>query len=245
MNIDELLDQIEDVLESGKNMPFSSKALINAEEIKTCIEDIRMNLPSEISQAKAIAADEHNILAKANSQASDIVGQARDKAEKTMTDTKNEIGVLIAKADEITKKKVAEATEQANRTIAGAQAQAAEMVAAHEITRQAKDSAAQIKKQAQDEADAILMKAKEQADQLLHSAKTEKEQEVLYTKERADKMVADAEKWSNELRTSAWNHAEKIMKEANDALTVCSNKVNESKQKIGDAIQRVNSININ
>jgi hypothetical protein len=106
MNIDELLDQIEDVLESGKNMPFSSKALINVEEIKTCIEDIRMNLPSEINQAKAIARDEQVIISKAQSLASETMAQARDKADKTLAETENKINILIAKADEIAKKKV-------------------------------------------------------------------------------------------------------------------------------------------
>lgn len=64
----------------------------------------------------------------------------------------------------------------------------------------------------------------------------------MFTKERADKLMAEAEKWSAELRTSAGNYAERIMREANDSLTACSNKVNESKQKISEAMQKVGNI---
>lgn len=104
MNIDELLDQIEDVLESGKNMPLTNKALVDVGSIITSIEDIRMNLPNEISQAKAIAADEQNIKAKAKNEAASILTQARETAQKTQGDTESKISVLIAKADEIAKK---------------------------------------------------------------------------------------------------------------------------------------------
>lgn len=242
MNIDELLDQIEDVLESGKNMPLTNKALVDVGSIKTSIEDIRMNLPNEISQAKAIAADEQNIKAKAKNEAVSIVTQARETAQRTQEDTESKISVLIAKAEEIAKKKVFAANEEADATLSAAQIRSNQLVDSHSITLAAKDSAAAIKKQTQEEADAILEKAKEQAEQLLHSAKNKKEQEILSTKERADKLMVEAEKWSAELRTSAGNYAERIMREANDSLTACANKVNESKQKISEAMQKVGNI---
>lgn len=245
MNIDELLDQIEDVLESGKNMPLTTKALVDVGSIKTSIEDIRMNLPNEISQAKAIAADEQNIKTKARNEASGLIAQARESSQKTLADTESKISVLIAKANEIAKKKVFKAEEEAAATLSAAKFESNRLIDSNNITLEAKDSAAAIKKQAQEEADAMLEKAKEQAEQLLQSANTEKEQVILSTSERAGKMMDEAEKWSSELRTSAGNYAERIMREANDSLTACANKVNESKQKISESMQKVSNITKN
>ena len=62
MSIESLLDNIEDVLENSKNVPFSSKISVDGEEIKTIIEDIRLNTPQETKQAVRKLAHVHYIV---------------------------------------------------------------------------------------------------------------------------------------------------------------------------------------
>ena len=45
----QLLDELEDVMDSSKAVPFSSKVTVNKEEIYDIISEIRMKLPNERS----------------------------------------------------------------------------------------------------------------------------------------------------------------------------------------------------
>ena len=54
MQIMYLLEQLEDAIESATGVPFSSRVLVDGEEILSLIQDIRVNLPDEIKQAQWI-----------------------------------------------------------------------------------------------------------------------------------------------------------------------------------------------
>ena len=45
----QLLDELEDVMDSSKAVPFSSKVTVNKEEIYDIISEIRMKLPNELN----------------------------------------------------------------------------------------------------------------------------------------------------------------------------------------------------
>ena len=58
MNINELLDTIEDALEEGANVPLSGgKKIVNAEQIRDYLDEIRENLPGELRPAQKPCAD--------------------------------------------------------------------------------------------------------------------------------------------------------------------------------------------
>ena len=55
MNIDELLDVMDETLEEAVNLPFTGgKRMVDVEKVRDIIDDIRLNMPAEIRQAKAI-----------------------------------------------------------------------------------------------------------------------------------------------------------------------------------------------
>ena len=57
MNIDEILNMIDDMLEEAWSLPFSGgRCVVDAQKVKECVEDIRLNLPGEIKQAKMIVS---------------------------------------------------------------------------------------------------------------------------------------------------------------------------------------------
>ena len=73
MNVNELLDTIEDLLEESTGMPLSGgKRIVDVEQIRDYLDDIRANLPVELRQAQLIES--------ANAQAQAIVKKAEERA---------------------------------------------------------------------------------------------------------------------------------------------------------------------
>ena len=52
MEIFTLLEALEDMLDKSRSIPFSSKCIVNKEEILDIIKEIRLKLPDELKQAK-------------------------------------------------------------------------------------------------------------------------------------------------------------------------------------------------
>jgi cell division septum initiation protein DivIVA len=88
MNVENLLDQIEDVLDSGTSMPLSSKILVDAKAIRTYLDDIRANLPQEIQKAQKIVEDRQALISNAQEEAKATVNDAQEKADKVRENRK-------------------------------------------------------------------------------------------------------------------------------------------------------------
>lgn len=56
MTLDELLEQFDEVLDSGIKIP-GKKTVVDIEKLRAVVDDIRLNIPAEIKQAKGIVAD--------------------------------------------------------------------------------------------------------------------------------------------------------------------------------------------
>ena len=81
MNVNELLDTIEDLLEQSTGMPLSGgKRIVDVEQIRDYLDDIRANLPVELRQAQSIVGDRAQLIESANAQAQAIVKKAEERA---------------------------------------------------------------------------------------------------------------------------------------------------------------------
>ncbi|HIV87703.1 MAG TPA: ATPase [Candidatus Pygmaiobacter gallistercoris] len=81
MNVDELLDLLDETLEESTNLPFTGgKRMVDVDKVRDIIDDIRLNLPSEIKQAKAIVNDRAEIVAGARRESEGIIKKAEDRA---------------------------------------------------------------------------------------------------------------------------------------------------------------------
>ena len=79
MEIFTLLENIEDILEKSKGVPFSNKVLVDKEEILEIISELRLKLPEELKQAKWIKEEGQRILVEAQKEADDIVKEAENR----------------------------------------------------------------------------------------------------------------------------------------------------------------------
>lgn len=100
MIIDDILDMMDDLLDKAATVPFSvKKSIVDCDKVRDCINDIRLNLPQEIKQAKLIVQDRQSIIADANKEAELIIRRAEERAK------------IIVSNDEITKAAKQRATE--------------------------------------------------------------------------------------------------------------------------------------
>ncbi|MBQ7045199.1 MAG: ATPase [Clostridia bacterium] len=108
--IEELLEQFDEVLDSGLKVP-GKRTIVDVEAIRAIIDDIRLNMPAEIKQARGIVADRADIITNARREADGIIRSAEERAK-----------ALVAQ-EEITKL----AQEKAAEILASAQAKSREM----------------------------------------------------------------------------------------------------------------------
>ena len=81
MNIDELLNMMEEMLEEATGLPFAGGTrVVDADRMQDIIDEVRLNLPTEIRQAKAIVQDRADIVESAKKEAEAIVKRAEDRA---------------------------------------------------------------------------------------------------------------------------------------------------------------------
>jgi len=75
------LDQIEDILDASKSVPFSNKISVEKERIYDVMNEIRLHLPAEIRQAQRIIEDHDKILNDARTKALSILKEAEEDAK--------------------------------------------------------------------------------------------------------------------------------------------------------------------
>ena len=75
------LDQIEDILDASKSVPFSNKISVEKERIYDVMNEIRLNLPTEIRHAQRIIEDHDKIINDARAKAASILKEAEEEAK--------------------------------------------------------------------------------------------------------------------------------------------------------------------
>lgn len=79
MEIFTLLENLEEIIESGTKVPLSTKVMIDKEEIGEILEEIRMKLPDELKQAKWVKEERQRIIMDAQKEADQIVKETETK----------------------------------------------------------------------------------------------------------------------------------------------------------------------
>lgn len=79
MEIFTLLENLEELLETGTKIPFSAKVMVDKEELHEILEDIRLKLPDELKQAKWVKEERQRIIMDAQKEAENILKEAEAK----------------------------------------------------------------------------------------------------------------------------------------------------------------------
>ncbi|MGP1441887.1 MAG: hypothetical protein ACTTJ2_04580 [Anaerovoracaceae bacterium] len=100
MKVIELIQDIEDILETAGGFPLTGKVMVDPDEIRDILKDIKQELPEEIQQAQWIKNERQRILDDAKTEYDRVISAANEKAEQLV---ENDDITLRAKkrADEI------------------------------------------------------------------------------------------------------------------------------------------------
>ena len=79
MEIFTLLENLEEIIENSKKMPFTNKIMLEQDEILDIIKDIRLKLPEDLKQAKWVREERERILEEAKKEADDVVKEAENR----------------------------------------------------------------------------------------------------------------------------------------------------------------------
>ena len=111
MEIFDIIDQLEDIIETAFTIPVFRKTLVDKDDIMELLSDLRLRLPEDLKQAKWVQEERTSIIAGAHQEAGNIIKS-----------TEEQVAGMIEE-HEITKK----AYDQANELITNAQKNAREI----------------------------------------------------------------------------------------------------------------------
>ena len=86
MSIDEILEEMDELLDKASSMPFvAHKKVIDGERMRELINDVRLNMPHELKEAKKIEFDCQRILNEAKLNAEGIIRKAEERAAQIVS----------------------------------------------------------------------------------------------------------------------------------------------------------------
>lgn len=122
--IENVLNEIDELLEDSWSLPLSGgRCVVDAEKVRDLIDSIRMNMPAEIKQARAVVADRNQILSLAKNEAEGLIRKAEERA-KSLLEQESIVRQANAKAMAL----LNDATARAEQILGDANRQAEETV---------------------------------------------------------------------------------------------------------------------
>jgi len=86
-DLETLLLQLRDIVDSARTMPMSASVLVNRDETLEIVDDALRSLPDELRHARWLLKERDEYLAQARRDAEDIVEAARVQAERMVERT--------------------------------------------------------------------------------------------------------------------------------------------------------------
>lgn len=81
MKVLELLDEIEEIVDTASGVPLTGKIMVESKELLEIVKEIRTELPEEIQQARWIKNERDRILGEAKNEYETIIRKAEEEAE--------------------------------------------------------------------------------------------------------------------------------------------------------------------
>ena len=81
MSIEEILDQLDELIDRAWSLPLTGgRCVVDADKVRELLDDVRLNMPTEIRQAQSIVADRTEIVNTAKKEAEAIIARAEKHA---------------------------------------------------------------------------------------------------------------------------------------------------------------------
>ena len=104
MDTRKLLEELENVINSANEVPFTNKKMVDKDEIERLIDAINQSLPNALESARRIVADKERIMLDAEKKAEDTVAQAKDYIARITEESELGAGEMCLYYNAATKK---------------------------------------------------------------------------------------------------------------------------------------------
>lgn len=86
MSIEETIEMMDDMLDKAKAVPLTGgKCLVDVDKLHEMLNEIRLNMPTEIKQARNLVNDRKTIISDAKTEADQIIRRAEEKAKQMVS----------------------------------------------------------------------------------------------------------------------------------------------------------------
>ena len=85
ISVDEILEKMDDIIDSGANVPLTKSRIVKSEDLKDLIYELRHALPNEIREAQELVALRNQWLDEAKADAEQIVREAEERARAVVS----------------------------------------------------------------------------------------------------------------------------------------------------------------
>ena len=128
MDLIERVDELQVLIEEAKSVPLSSSVVINRDEFLELLAQLKEQIPDEIRQARWMARDRDELLARARKEADRIIADAREQRDRLLSRTE-----IVHAAEREAERIVDEGKDRAARMRAEADDYIDQKLAAFEI----------------------------------------------------------------------------------------------------------------
>ena len=138
----EIIDKIEELLDKGKKVPFTSNIMISENEIYEILDELRNVLPEEFRQARWIVKEREDMIEESKRQSDRIIMEAKERAEmlvneaEILKNAKRQAENILSIAEAKSRTIRLEAEDYADEKLAGFEAALHKILAAIERGRE-------------------------------------------------------------------------------------------------------------
>ena len=115
MDVLKYVDDLEDIVETSSTIPLRGKIMVEKEEILDLLENLRRDLPLELTEATQIRKDKDLIIKDAHKEAEKIIQGARAQADQLVAEDE-----LVRKANARAQELMDTANNESNQIRIGA-----------------------------------------------------------------------------------------------------------------------------
>jgi vacuolar-type H+-ATPase subunit H len=130
----DLVDQLEEVVSTGRRVPFTAGVVVNEDEVLELIDRTRLGLPEELMQARHLLEDQRRVVVEAEQEAERLLSRAEHEAARIVAEAEARAAVMVSdhalaeQARQHAATVLAEAEERAAKTCSEADAYAREVM---------------------------------------------------------------------------------------------------------------------
>src|SRR5580704_19150424 len=91
----DLVDQLEELVSTGRRVPFTAGVVVNEDEVLELIDRTRLGLPDELMQARHLLEDQRRVVLEAEQEAERILSRAEAEAARMVGEAEARVAVMV------------------------------------------------------------------------------------------------------------------------------------------------------